>query len=118
MGSRRGESLRGRFLVQPRPLAIERHAHGHARPFAEPAADRHLAAVEPEQPLDDGEAEAGAAVAAVVSCARLKIGLTDPDEIFAADADAVVLDDKDDARRLGTGTDRHLAAAIREPDRI
>src|SRR6516162_8325307 len=108
MSSRRGESLRGRFLLQPRPFAIERQAHSDARPFAEPAADRHLATMEPEQPLDDGQAEASAAVAAVVGCARLKVRLADPCEVFAADADAVVLDDKDDARCLGAGTDRHL----------
>src|SRR6202040_1509336 len=73
MGSRCAGGRRGKLLVPPRPLAIEGHAHGDARALAEPAAYRQLAAVEPEQAFDDGETEAGAAVAAVVGRACLKV---------------------------------------------
>ena len=56
-----------------------------------------LAAVQPHQALDDGKSETGAAVAAVVGGARLKVRLADAREIFVADADAVVLDHEGDA---------------------
>ena len=58
-------------------LAIERQAHGHARTLADPAVDVDLAGVQAHQPLDDGKSETGAAVAAVVGSARLKVRLAD-----------------------------------------
>src|SRR4029077_19615939 len=88
MGTRCPGGRRGQRLAPPRPLAIEGHAHGDARALAEPAAYRQLAAVKPEQAFDDGETEAGAAVAAVVGRARLKVRFADPRQILAADADA------------------------------
>ena len=65
-------------LSEASALAIERQAHGDARAFADPAADRDLAAMQPDQTFDNGEAEPGAAVTTVVGCARLKIWLADP----------------------------------------
>ena len=100
------------------PLAIERQAHRHARPLAHPAADRNLAAVQPDQAFDDGKSEPGAAMAAIVGCARLKVRLADARQIFVADADAIVLDHKADACGLGAGADRDLAAPVGKADRI
>ena len=74
--------------------------------------------MQPHQALDDGEPETGAAVAAVVGAAGLKIRLADPRQILVADADAIILDGKGDMRRLGARADRDLAAAIGETDRV
>ena len=87
-------------------------------PSPTPAADGQLAAVQPHQALDDGKSEAGAAMAAVVRRARLEVGLADPRQILVADADAVVLDREDDARRFRARADRDLAAAVGEADRV
>src|SRR3984885_12971136 len=70
------------------------------------------------QPLDDRKAETGATVTAVIGRARLEIRLADAGQVLVTDADAVVLDRKQDARRFGASADRHLAAAIGEADRI
>ena len=63
----------------------------------------NLAAVQPHQALDDGKPQAGAAVAAVIGGARLKVRLADPRQILVADADAVVLDHEGDVRRPRRG---------------
>src|SRR5580704_18056814 len=102
---------------RPRPLAIEWQTDGDASALAEAAADREFAAVQPHQAFDDGKAQAGAAVAAVVGGAGLEIWFADPRQILVADADATVLDHEGDAARLGAGADQNLAAAVGEADR-
>ena len=76
----------------PRAFAIDRQPHRHPRPLAQPAADIHVAAVQPHQALDDRQAEAGAVVPAVVGRARLEEGLAQPRQVVLADADAGILD--------------------------
>src|SRR5262245_61329961 len=71
-------------------LAVNRQAHRDARAFADPAVDRHLAAVQRGKAFDDGQPETGPFVRAIVSAARLEERLAEPRQVVGADADAVV----------------------------
>ena len=95
-----------------RAFAIDRQAHGHARALAQPAADIHLAAVQPHQALDDRQAEPGAVVAAVVGRARLEERLAEARQIVVADADAGVLD-----RERRCSAPSHCALTVTRPPR-
>src|SRR5580704_16635988 len=103
---------------RPRPLAIERQADGDAGALAERAADREFAAMQPHQAFDDGQPQAGAAMAAVVGGPGLEIRLADPSQILIADTDTTVLDHEGDVAGLGAGADQNLATAVGEADRV
>src|SRR5580692_2640113 len=115
---RANESLGPARLAWLSPFAIERQRHRKARPLADPAPDGKIASMQPHQTLDDGKAQSGTAVAAVVGRLCLEIWLADPGQIFFADADTVVFDDKSHPCRFGARADCDLAAAIGEPDRV
>src|SRR3981081_4381649 len=107
-----GRTRPGRPVFEPpRLLAIERQPHRDARAFADPAADRDLAAVQFHQALDDGEAEPGPVMPPVVGSARLEERAADPRQILLADADAVVLDRDRDHGAVGGGAGPVPAAA-------
>src|SRR5579862_7407404 len=114
----RAEHAKTALFHRPRPLTVERQADGDAGAFADPAADREFAAVQPHQAFDDGKPQARAAMAAVIGDAGLEIRLADPRQILVADADATVLDHEGDVARLGAGADQNLAAAVGEADRV
>src|SRR5579875_3012639 len=79
-------------LRGPRSPTIDRQSHDHARAFAEPALDPHVAAMQAEQALHDGQAETGAVVAAIIGGARLEERLAEPRQIVLRNPHAVVLD--------------------------
>src|SRR3954463_9443610 len=73
---RNGQALHvRRGFERSLPLAIDRQAHGDARPGAEAAADREFAAVQRHQSLDNRQTEAGAVVRPVVGGAHLEEGI-------------------------------------------
>ena len=98
--------------------AIERQADADAGALPQPAADIDPAAVQRDQPLDDGQAEPGAVVTPVVARARLEERIADAGEIVVADADAGVLDGEHDDVAVDLGADRNLAAGMAELDRV
>src|SRR4051812_44406787 len=87
-------------------------------PLVEPAVHGHLAAVQRDQALDDGQPEAGAFVAALIGGAGLEERIADPLEILRRNADAGVADAQFQPRSLDRGGDGDGAAALGELDGV
>src|SRR5262249_47476278 len=65
-----------------RAFAIDRQPHAHAGALADAAGDVEIAAVQPHESFDDRQSETGAAMPAIVRCARLEIRLANAGEIL------------------------------------
>src|SRR5262249_41739750 len=82
---------RDRHRHGPRPnaraFAIDREPHAHAGALADAAGDVEIDAVQPHQSFDDRQSETGAAMPAIVRCARLEIRLADAGEVLLVDSD-------------------------------
>ena len=94
------------LALSPRPLAIERQAHHHRCAGAERRADAHRAAVQFDQRLGDGEAQARA----LMGLGELAFDLLErPAELLqrvAGNADAGILDADAPRRRATRGRAR------------
>src|SRR5262245_48126487 len=80
-----------RRLIAARNVAVHRQAKGDPRPLARPTRNLDAAAVQRQQPLDDGQAETRAGMAAIVARPRLEERVADLRQIFRIDTNPVVL---------------------------
>src|SRR5215468_7325682 len=99
-------------------LAVNRQSHGDARALADPAVDRHSAAMQRGKALDDRQAEPGPFVRAIVGPARLEERLPEPRQVIRADADAVVRHRDRDRRTVEARAGGDAPAAIGELDGV